>query len=73
MGADVPLLIGAILVVSGPTVVLPLLAYIRPLRDVRSVLKWEGVLVDPLGALLGVVVFQIARTGRSERLAARGR
>ncbi len=63
MGADVPLLIGAILVVSGPTVVLPLLAYIRPLRDVRSVLKWEGVLIDPLGALLGVVVFQIARTG----------
>jgi NhaP-type Na+/H+ or K+/H+ antiporter len=63
LGADVPLLIGAILVVSGPTVVLPLLAYIRPARDVRSVLKWEGVLIDPLGALLGVVVFQLARTG----------
>lgn len=65
LGSDVPLLIGAILVVSGPTVVLPLLAYIRPTRDVRSVLKWEGVLIDPLGALLGVIVFQIARTGGS--------
>jgi NhaP-type Na+/H+ or K+/H+ antiporter len=65
LGGDVPLLIGAILVVSGPTVVLPLLAHIRPARDVRSVLKWEGVLIDPLGALLGVVVFQIARTGGS--------
>ena len=65
LGSDVPLLIGAILVVSGPTVVLPLLAYIRPVRDVRSVLKWEGVLIDPLGALLGVVVFQAARTGGS--------
>ena len=65
MGTDVPLLIGAILVVSGPTVVLPLLAYIRPMRDVRSVLKWEGVLIDPLGALLGVIVFQVARTGGS--------
>ncbi len=65
LGADVPLLIGAILVVSGPTVVLPLLAYMRPARDVRSVLKWEGVLIDPLGALLGVVVFQVARTGGS--------
>ncbi len=65
LGADVPFLIGAILVVSGPTVVLPLLAYIRPARDVRSVLKWEGVLIDPLGALLGVVVFQLARTGGS--------
>jgi NhaP-type Na+/H+ or K+/H+ antiporter len=63
LAADVPLLIGAILVVSGPTVVVPLLAYIRPARDVRSVLKWEGVLIDPLGALLGVVVFQLARTG----------
>jgi NhaP-type Na+/H+ or K+/H+ antiporter len=63
LGGDVPLLLGAILVVSGPTVVLPLLAFIRPARDVRAVLKWEGVLIDPLGALLGVVVFQIARTG----------
>lgn len=63
LGAAVPLLIGAILVVSGPTVVLPLLAYIRPARDVRSVLKWEGVLIDPLGALLGVVMFQVVRTG----------
>jgi NhaP-type Na+/H+ or K+/H+ antiporter len=63
LGGDVPLLIGAIVVVSGPTVVLPLLAYIRPARDVRSALKWEGVLIDPLGALLGVVVFQIAQTG----------
>jgi NhaP-type Na+/H+ or K+/H+ antiporter len=63
LGADVPLLLGAILVVSGPTVVLPLLTFIRPARDVRSVLKWEGVLIDPIGALLGVVVFQIARTG----------
>jgi NhaP-type Na+/H+ or K+/H+ antiporter len=65
LGSDVALLIGAILVVSGPTVVLPLLAFIRPTRDVRSVLKWEGVLIDPLGALLAVIVFQLARTGGS--------
>ena len=48
--------IGAILVVSGPTVVLPLLAFSRPKRDVRSLLKWEGTLIDPIGALLGVLV-----------------
>jgi NhaP-type Na+/H+ or K+/H+ antiporter len=53
-------LIGAILVVSGPTVVLPLLAYIRPTGAVRSLLTWEGVLVDPVGALLGVLVFHAA-------------
>jgi NhaP-type Na+/H+ or K+/H+ antiporter len=63
LGPDVALLIGAIVVVSGPTVVLPLLAFVRPTRDVRSVLKWEGVLIDPLGALLGVIIFQIASTG----------
>jgi NhaP-type Na+/H+ or K+/H+ antiporter len=63
LGSGVPFLIGAILVVSGPTVVLPLLAYIRPTPDVRSVLKWEGVLIDPLGALLAVTVFAVVRTG----------
>ncbi len=63
LGTGVRFLIGAILVVSGPTVVLPLLSYIRPARDVRSVLKWEGVLIDPLGALLSVGVFQVVRTG----------
>src|SRR3954452_11423630 len=61
LGDLVPLLIGAVLVVSGPTVVLPLLAFVRPARDVRALLTWEGVLVDPVGALLGVVVFHAVR------------
>ena len=61
----VALLIGAILVVSGPTVVLPLLAFVRPQREVRSLLTWEGVLVDPVGALLGVLVFHAAVTGQA--------
>ena len=59
----VALLIGVILVVSGPTVVLPLLAFIRPTREVRSLLKWEGVLVDPIGALLGVLAFELVSSG----------
>ena len=63
MDRGVALLIGAILVVSGPTVVLPLLAFIRPTRDVRSLLKWEGTLVDPIGALLGVLVFVGVKSG----------
>ena len=66
MDRGVAILIGAILVVSGPTVVLPLLTFIRPTGDVRSLLKWEGVLVDPVGAILGVLVFlgvQSARAG----------
>jgi len=63
MDRGAALLVGAILVVSGPTVVLPLLAYIRPAGSVRSLLKWEGTLVDPIGALLGVLVFTAVKSG----------
>jgi NhaP-type Na+/H+ or K+/H+ antiporter len=51
------LMIGAILVVSGPTVVGPLLAFVRPSERVQRVLAWEGSLIDPVGAILGAVVF----------------
>jgi NhaP-type Na+/H+ or K+/H+ antiporter len=57
MDRGVAILIGAILVVSGPTVVLPLLGFIRPSGQVRSLLSWEGVLIDPVGAIVGVLVF----------------
>jgi NhaP-type Na+/H+ or K+/H+ antiporter len=63
----VALLIGAILVVSGPTVVLPLLSFVRPKHEIRALLTWEGVLVDPVGALLGVLVFHAAASGASWR------
>ncbi len=63
LGWGVSAVIGAILVVSGPTVVLPLLAFVRPTGRVRSVLKWEGTLIDPIGALLGVMAFTAARAG----------
>lgn len=59
----VSLVLGAILVVSGPTVVLPLLAFVRPSERVRSVLKWEGTLIDPIGALLGVIAFNAVLQG----------
>ena len=54
---EIAILIGAILIVSGPTVVLPILDFIAPDTKVRSVLKWEGVLVDPIGAIIAVVIF----------------
>jgi NhaP-type Na+/H+ or K+/H+ antiporter len=63
LSSGLALLIGAILVVSGPTVVLPLLAFIRPAPRIRSVLRWEGVLIDPIGALLGVFVFHAVSAG----------
>jgi NhaP-type Na+/H+ or K+/H+ antiporter len=61
VGWNVALVTGAILVVSGPTVVLPLLAFVRPEARVRTVLKFEGVLVDPFGALLGVSAFAVTQ------------
>jgi NhaP-type Na+/H+ or K+/H+ antiporter len=51
-------LLGAVLVVTGPTVVAPLLRQIRPVRKVASLVKWEGIVIDPIGAVLAVVVFE---------------
>jgi len=50
-------LFGAIVTVSGPTVIIPLLRTIRATTAVANVLRWEGILVDPLGAILAVLVF----------------
>ncbi len=56
---ELTLLLGAILTVTGPTVVLPLLRHIKPAGRVAAVLKWEGIVVDPVGALLAVLVFEV--------------
>jgi hypothetical protein len=48
---------GAILVVSGPTVVGPLLRFVRPSDRLQRILAWEGSLIDPVGGILGAVVF----------------
>jgi NhaP-type Na+/H+ or K+/H+ antiporter len=52
--------LGAILVVTGPTVILPMLRQARIAMRPATLLKWEGIVNDPLGALLAVFVFQIA-------------
>ncbi len=52
------LLFGAILVVSGPTVIIPLLVQVRPIGQTGSVVKWEGIVNDPVGAILAVLVFE---------------
>jgi len=53
----VSFLLGAILIVTGPTVIGPLLQQVRPTRRVASTLKWEGIVIDPIGAVLAVLVF----------------
>lgn len=60
----ISLLVGAILVVTGPTVIAPILRTLRPTRRVSALLKWEGIIVDPIGAVLAVLVFQAVLLGR---------
>ncbi|MGR6999215.1 cation:proton antiporter [Yinghuangia aomiensis] len=50
-------MLGAILVVSGPTVVGPLLGFVRPVERLQHILAWEGSLIDPVGGILGALVF----------------
>ncbi len=59
-GLDLPvsLVFGAIMVVTGPTVIMPLLRHAALKRRTASFLKWEGIVNDPIGALLAVLVFQ---------------
>lgn len=50
--------IGAILTVTGPTVVIPLLRHVRPTGRVGAIAKWEGITIDPVGAILAVLVLE---------------
>lgn len=52
------LLLGSLLVVTGPTVILPLLRQMRLVGKTGTILKWEGILIDPIGALLALLVYQ---------------
>ena len=65
LGMDVKIaaLMGAILVVTGPTVIVPLLRHVRPGRKMSSIVKWEGIVIDPIGALLAVLVFEVLISG----------
>ena len=58
-GVKLSVLTGAILVVTGPTVVMPLLREIRPKGRVGAVAKWEGITIDPVGAMLAVLVLEV--------------
>lgn len=53
---EIALLVGAILVLTGPTVVIPLVRHVRPRAPLGPILRWEGILVDPVGALLAILV-----------------
>ena len=62
IGWPVAFMIGAICSVTGPTVVVPMLRAIRPSHSVANTLRWEGIVIDPIGAMLAVLVFEFIRT-----------
>jgi NhaP-type Na+/H+ or K+/H+ antiporter len=51
-------LFGAVMVVTGPTVIAPMLRTVRPVASVASILRWEGILIDPIGAILAILTYQ---------------
>lgn len=54
----ISLLFSALVIVTGPTVITPILRNIPLKRDISAILKWEGILIDPIGALFAVLVFE---------------
>jgi len=52
------LLFGSLVVVTGPTVIVPMLRSVRPNAKIANILRWEGIVIDPIGALLAVLVYE---------------
>jgi len=61
---DISFLFSALIIVTGPTVIGPILRNIPLKKDVSAVLKWEGILIDPIGALVSVLVFEFISVGQ---------
>jgi len=60
---ELAVLFGAVTVVTGPTVIVPMLRSVRPNTRVANILRWEGIVIDPIGALLAVLVFEFIVAG----------
>lgn len=56
-------LFGALVIVTGPTVIAPILQNVPLNRNISTILKWEGILIDPIGALVAVLVYEFIISG----------
>lgn len=63
LGWELSFLFSGLIIVTGPTVITPILRNIPLKKDVSAVLKWEGILIDPIGALVAVLVFEFISVG----------
>ncbi|GAD79801.1 putative sodium/proton antiporter [Vibrio ezurae NBRC 102218] len=69
LGFDWPLalMFGGLTVVTGPTVIVPLLRTVRPTSRLSNILRWEGILIDPLGALFVVMIYEFLISSNSSQ------
>jgi len=58
---SISFLFAALIIVTGPTVIAPILRNVPLKKNVATVLKWEGILIDPIGALAAVLVYEFKR------------
>lgn len=65
---SIAFLYASLVVVTGPTVINPLMRQVKVDRQVSTLLEGEGVLIDPVGAILAVVVLGILLNGDAEPL-----
>lgn len=63
------LLLGAILIVTGPTVIIPMLQHLHLISRIGSVAKWEGIVNDPIGAIIAVLMFEVIMLSGSQAAA----
>jgi len=62
-GWEICVLFGAVTLVTGPTVIVPMLRTVRPNARIANILRWEGIVIDPIGALLAVLMYDFIIAG----------
>ena len=58
-------LFSGLIIVTGPTVIGPILRNLPLKRNISAILKWEGILIDPIGALVAVLVYEFIHISHS--------
>lgn len=64
---EISFLFGAIMVVTGPTVIAPIIKTVRPNASISNILKWESIVIDPIGASLAVLVYEFIISGGGQK------
>ncbi|WP_343990494.1 sodium:proton antiporter [Kangiella japonica] len=65
MDPKIAILFGALVCVTGPTVIVPILRSVRPNKNISNILRWEGIIIDPIGAIAVVLVYEYIISGGS--------